>query len=110
MKLFKQTLLAAAVLSSAGAMAQTTAIINAQIHTASEQGVIKNGSVIIEDGKIKAITTDAATADVIIDAQGKIVTPGFIGSIFPDGGFGEKVLGQVQIELAEGIGRIRQRC
>ncbi|KPV95276.1 Imidazolonepropionase [Pseudoalteromonas sp. P1-9] len=81
MKLFKQTLLAAAVLSSAGAMAQTTAIINAQIHTASEQGVIKNGSVIIEDGKIKAITTDAATADVIIDAQGKIVTPGFIGSM-----------------------------
>ncbi|ATC98551.1 MAG: amidohydrolase family protein [Pseudomonadota bacterium] len=81
MKLFKQTLLAAAVLSSAGAMAQTTAIINAQIHTASEQGVIKNGSVIIEDGKIKAVTTDAATADVIIDAQGKIVTPGFIGSM-----------------------------
>jgi imidazolonepropionase-like amidohydrolase len=81
MKLFKKTLLAAAVLSSAGAMAKTTAIINAEIHTATDQGIIKNGTVLIEDGKITAVSNEQLSADDVIDAQGKIVTPGFIGSM-----------------------------
>ena len=81
MKILKHSLIASAVLVSTGVMAQTTAIINAQIHTATEQGVIKNGSVLIENGKIKQISQSVLTADTVIDAKGQVLTPGFIGSM-----------------------------
>ena len=81
MKILKHSLIASAVLVSTGVMAQTTAIINAQIHTATEQGVIENGSVLIENGKIKQISQSVLTADAVIDAKGQVLTPGFIGSM-----------------------------
>ena len=81
MKILKHSLIASAILVSTGVMAQTTAIINAQIHTATEQGVIENGSVLIENGKIKQISQTVLTADAVIDAKGQVLTPGFIGSM-----------------------------
>lgn len=80
MKKFNVSLVALA-LASTGAFAKTTAIINADIHTATDKGVVKSASILIEDGKIKAISNDPLTADEVIDAKGKIVTPGFIGSM-----------------------------
>ncbi|HXG91408.1 MAG TPA: amidohydrolase family protein [Blastocatellia bacterium] len=55
-------------------------IQNATILTASH-GTIKNGSILIRDGKIAAVGTDVKARDPnarIIDATGKYVTPGII--------------------------------
>ena len=78
---FTYTLIAAALLNVNHLVAETTAIINAQIHTATEQGVITNGSVLIENGVIKQISQQNVQADTVIDAKGQILTPGFIGSM-----------------------------
>ena len=64
--------------------AQTIAITNATIYTVTEQGILNNATVVIEDGKIIAIhsaTQEKLNADKIIDAQGRILTPGLIGSM-----------------------------
>lgn len=55
-------------------------IKNAKIYTMSSSGIIENGSILIEDGKIKEVGRDlVAPLDAeIIDAEGRLVTPGFI--------------------------------
>ncbi|WIV12007.1 amidohydrolase [Proteiniborus sp. MB09-C3] len=55
-------------------------IKNAKIYTMSENGIIENGSILIEDGKIKEVGRDivAPLDSEIIDAEGRLVTPGFI--------------------------------
>ncbi|HJQ22472.1 MAG TPA: amidohydrolase, partial [Blastocatellia bacterium] len=65
--------------TSAAAQAQPreTLIRNATILTASH-GTIKNGSILIRDGKIAAVGTDVKAGDAnarVIDATGKFVTP-----------------------------------
>ncbi|MFT4928476.1 MAG: imidazolonepropionase-like amidohydrolase [Phenylobacterium sp.] len=65
---------------TASAQADSLAIINATVHTASEQGVLKGASIIVEDGVISAINPATVTADQTIDAKGRIVTPGFIAA------------------------------
>ena len=74
------TSLAASILmaSSSVAMAQTIAITNATLHTATEQGTLQNATVIIKDGVISAINPSAVDAQKIIDAKGQDLTPGFI--------------------------------
>lgn len=62
--------------------AETLAITNATIYTATDQGVLTNATVIIENGKIIAVNADNAdNADTVIDAKGQILTPGLIGSM-----------------------------
>jgi imidazolonepropionase-like amidohydrolase len=63
------------------AAAQTVAITNARIHTIAGP-VIERGTVIIRDGKIAAVGANvAAPAGArVIDAAGKVVTPGFLDS------------------------------
>ncbi|WP_213608011.1 amidohydrolase family protein [Pseudoalteromonas sp.] len=78
---FSLSLVAAGLLASGAVSAQSLAIINATLHTATEQGILESASIVINDGKITAINPDNVKADKIIDAQGKIVTPGFIASI-----------------------------
>jgi imidazolonepropionase-like amidohydrolase len=61
--------------------AKSLAITNATVYTASSQGVLKNATVIVENGKISQILTAADNViktDESINAQGKILTPGFI--------------------------------
>ncbi|OEH84940.1 amidohydrolase [Desulfuribacillus stibiiarsenatis] len=56
------------------------AIINAQIMTIT-QGTIEQGTILIKDGKIHAIETGAPElpeGTEILDAKGKVVTPGLI--------------------------------
>ncbi|MBU2894503.1 amidohydrolase family protein [Colwellia sp. D2M02] len=72
-------------LLSSHAYAQSTAIINATVHTVAEQGVLSGAVVMLDDGKITAIYTAETVpskieADIIVDAQGNILTPGFIAS------------------------------
>ena len=80
-KLFKSSLIALALASSTASFAESFAITNATVHTVTEQGVLKNATVVVENGKVIAINPETLTADTIIDAQGKILTPGFIGAM-----------------------------
>lgn len=71
--------LAGFALAGAPANAQTIAIMNGEVHTVGAAGVIENGDVIIKDGRIAAVGADldAPAGAQVIDASGKIVTPGF---------------------------------
>jgi imidazolonepropionase-like amidohydrolase len=80
-KLFKASLVALALATVCSANAESLAITNATIHTVTEQGVLTNATVVIEDGKIIAINPEKIDADVVFDAMGKILTPGLIGSM-----------------------------
>ena len=71
-------------LTSGAALAQTIVITNAEIYTASNGGdapaKIENGTIVVRNGSISAMGADVAapTGAVVIDAQGRIVTPGII--------------------------------
>ncbi|MBQ4832510.1 amidohydrolase family protein [Pseudoalteromonas sp. MMG010] len=78
---FSLSLVAAGLLSSGFASAQSLAIVNATLHTSTEQGILENASIIMDNGKITAINPTQVQADKVIDAKGQIVTPGFISSI-----------------------------
>ena len=80
-KLFKTSLIALALASSTASFAESFAITNATVHTVTDQGVLENATVVIENGKVIAINPEKITADTTIDAQGRILTPGFIGSM-----------------------------
>jgi imidazolonepropionase-like amidohydrolase len=56
------------------------AIVNAEIHTCGPQGVLGQGTVLVEDGKVVAVgerLSPPGQAEVV-DAQGLILTPGFV--------------------------------
>jgi imidazolonepropionase-like amidohydrolase len=84
------TVLGGMALVSANAYADSTAIINATVHTVAEQGVLSQATVMLDGGKITAIYTAETMpsnfqagniqADIIIDAKGGVLTPGFIAS------------------------------
>ncbi|MGO2169287.1 MAG: amidohydrolase family protein, partial [Pseudoalteromonas sp.] len=78
---FSLSLVAAGLFAAGAVQAQSIAIINATLHTSTEQGVLSNASIIMDEGKITAINPEKVTADTIVDAEGKIVTPGFIASV-----------------------------
>ncbi|WDE04108.1 amidohydrolase family protein [Thalassomonas viridans] len=82
--LFLSAGIGAATLAIAPVSAKPLAITHANLHTVTEQGVLADATVIIEDGKILAINPQALpenlSADRIIDAGGKTLTPGFIAS------------------------------
>lgn len=80
-KLFKASLVALALASVCSVNAEILAITNATIHTVTEQGVLTNATVVIDNGKIIAINPEKINADVVFDAMGKILTPGLIGSM-----------------------------
>jgi len=63
--------------------AQTTAITGARIHTVGPGGQIENGTIVFENGRITAVGADIPVpADaVLIDASGKIITPGLFTPI-----------------------------
>lgn len=81
LKLFKSSLIALALASSSASFAESFAITHATIHTVTAQGVLEDATVVVEDGKVIAINPATVVADTIIDAQGKILTPGLIGSM-----------------------------
>jgi imidazolonepropionase-like amidohydrolase len=78
---FALALLAGALLTGP-AFAETIAITNAKIETVSPAGEISNGVVVIKDGKIAAVGAHLAppAGARIIDAEGKVVTPGFFAA------------------------------
>ena len=67
----------AGIAATASAAAQTVAIMNGEVHTVSG-AVIEEGDVIIRDGRIAQVGADLSAPEgaEVIDATGKVVTPG----------------------------------
>jgi imidazolonepropionase-like amidohydrolase len=59
-------------------LAETIAIVGGTVHTVGPAGTLDNATVIVSDGRISAVGTDVTVPDgaTVIDADGKIVTPG----------------------------------
>ncbi|WP_295651458.1 amidohydrolase family protein [uncultured Mucilaginibacter sp.] len=76
-------------ISPAKAQTQSIAIVGATIHVGNGQ-VIENGYITFAKGKITGVGSGTATADVVIDAKGKQIYPGFICPI--------TTLGLVEVE------------
>ena len=90
-------LLTLLVVTAAPVFAETIAITGAKIHTVGPQGTIENGTLIIEDGKIRAVGAALpvpAGTGKIIDARGKVVTPGLFDSL--------SRIGLVEVNAAHG--------
>ncbi|PKI16999.1 amidohydrolase family protein [Colwellia sp. 12G3] len=65
--------------------AESIAITNATVYTVAKQGILSQATVLVEDGKITALYSkgevpESLNADTVIDAKGRILTPGFIAS------------------------------
>jgi imidazolonepropionase-like amidohydrolase len=75
--MIRSKLILAAVLFSLPLSAQTIAITGGKILTVSH-GVIDNGTILIENGKITAVGPKVSmpSGAKVIDARGKVVTPG----------------------------------
>ncbi len=77
---------------AAPAAAETIAITGGTVATAVGEQVIENGTVIIRDGRIAAVGAGLAVpaGATVVDASGKVVTPGLIA--------GMSTLGIVEVE------------
>lgn len=76
----------ALALMAGAVQAKSTAITNATVYTVASQGILEQATVIIDQGKITKVYSNKNTpknikADEVIDAKGRILTPGFIGSM-----------------------------
>jgi imidazolonepropionase-like amidohydrolase len=76
--------------------ADTVAIVGGKVVTLGPAGTIENGTVLIQDGRIRAVGANLAVpADARrIDASGKVVTPGLLDSM--------SRLGLVEVGAVEG--------
>lgn len=85
------TLALACLLLDGIALAQTTAIVGGTVHTVGSAGTLENATILIEDGVIVAVGegVTAPSGARIIDAAGKVVTPGLFTP------FGQLGLGEV---------------
>lgn len=66
--------------------AKSIAITNATVYTVASQGVLEQATVVIDEGKVKAVypvdeTPSQLETDETLNANGRILTPGFIGSM-----------------------------
>ena len=78
----KRLLLAsiAALALTGTASAETVAIINARLETATSAGAVPSGAIVLKDGKIVAVGAgvSAPAGARVIDAKGGVVMPGMI--------------------------------
>lgn len=79
--LIKLTLFAGTMMALSVA-AKNIAIVGAKVHTMASQGTLENATVLIKDGKILKVMQEqpALVGYEIINAKGKVVTPGIIGA------------------------------
>lgn len=81
MKKLKLSLVFAALTASFASLADSVAITNTTVYTGTEQGVITNANVVIDDGKIVAINPAELNVDATVDGQGRILTAGFVSAM-----------------------------
>lgn len=93
----KLALLVAASLLSSTVLAEKIAIVGGKVFTMAEQGTLEEGTVLMTDGKIDRVITGASAPDgyTVVDAAGKIVTPGLVGSMTS--------LGLVEVSSSAGV-------
>lgn len=98
MRNFIQSVILLTACSFSGfAAAQQIAIVGAEIHTLSPAGTIEQGTVLIKDGKIQQVLSNTKVPNgyQIIDATGKVVTPGLFGALTS--------LGLVEVTSSAGV-------
>ncbi|MBL4823113.1 MAG: amidohydrolase family protein [Colwellia sp.] len=66
--------------------AKSIAITNATVYTVASQGILEQATVVMDEGKILAVyvageVPEQLDTDEILDAKGRILTPGFIASM-----------------------------
>lgn len=81
MKKLTLSLIAFAISASTGAFAKSVAITNTTVYTGTDQGVITNANVVIEDGKIVAVNPSTLNVDETVDGKNRILTAGFVSSL-----------------------------
>ncbi|WP_034474045.1 amidohydrolase family protein [Aestuariibacter salexigens] len=71
-----------AMMACATASAQQIAIVGGTVHTMGPMGSVENGAVLIRDGSIQSVVNADAVPEgyEVIDAAGKVVTPGLFGA------------------------------
>lgn len=86
-----------AVMSATSTAQEKLAITGAQIHTMGPKGIIVEGTLLIEDGKIKDVLSNntVPAGFTKVDATGKVITPGFMGALTS--------LGLVEVGLSAGV-------
>jgi imidazolonepropionase-like amidohydrolase len=81
-KLFSLCALALSIsMASSASLADSFVIKNAKVHTATNDGVLNNATIVVKDGVITAINPRSYNVRNVIDAQGKDITPGLIGAM-----------------------------
>jgi hypothetical protein len=82
---------------STSVFAEQLAITGAKIHTMSNDGIIEQGTVLIDEGRIEQVLEGVSVPDgyTQIDAEGKVITPGFIGALTN--------LGLVEVGMSAGV-------
>jgi len=93
----KLIVLLAALTMTSYAHAENIAIVGGEVHTMTSQGVIENGTVLLSDGLIDSVLANGDVPDGyrVIDASGKVITPGFIGALTS--------LGLVEVSSSSGV-------
>jgi len=81
----RYALFGALAVTTSAVQAESIAITNATVYTVAKQGILSQATVLVDDGKITAVygkedVPESITADTVIDAKGRILTPGFIAS------------------------------
>jgi imidazolonepropionase-like amidohydrolase len=93
---FRLAVFAVLALLAAPAASQIIAITGGTVHTLGAAGTIEGGTVLLENGRIRAVGKDLAIPAGArrIDATGKVVTPGLFDSL--------SRLGLVEVDAVEG--------
>lgn len=78
-------------------LAENFAIVGGKVFTMGSQGTMENATVLIKDGLVESVIKEGNTPEeyTIIDATGKVVTPGFIGAFTS--------LGLVEVSSSAGV-------
>ena len=81
----RYVLLGALTVTTSVVQAESIAITNATVYTVAKKGVLSQATVMVDEGIITAVYSndevpESLNADTIIDAKGRILTPGFIAT------------------------------
>ncbi len=81
----RYVLLGALTVTTSAVQAESIAITNATVYTVAKQGILSQATVMVDEGTITAVYSKdevpkSLSADSIIDAKGRILTPGFIAT------------------------------
>ena len=93
----KLAVVLASITLATSALANNYAIVGGKVHTMGSKGTIEKGTVLIKDGRIESVLANGTAPQgyEVINAAGKVVTPGFIGALTS--------LGLVEVSSSSGV-------